>query len=94
MPSSMIPSYAMWLVGRWSDSDCSRAMEFRSDGTATTANGQPATFTVTPNGAGVGIVIQGGPQPIAGYLDPDGDSGAVLHAYSPNQQTVNLRRCA
>ena len=93
VPSQMTPSYASWLVGRWSDSDCSRSMEFRADGTATTANGQPATYTVTPNGAGVGIVIEGGGQRIAGYMDQDGGSGAVLRAYAPSQQTVNLRRC-
>lgn len=93
MSSTPVPSYASWVVGRWSDSDCTRAMEFRSDGTATTANGQPATFTVTPNGPGVGIIIDGGPQRIAGYLDQDGDSGAILRAYAPNSQTLNLRRC-
>src|SRR5207237_2916315 len=88
--STPIPAYASWMIGRWSDSDCSRFMEFRSDGTATTANGQPATFTVTPNGVGVGIVIQGGSQRVDGYLDPDGDSGATLHA---NGRNIPLRRC-
>ena len=92
-PTAAIPDYARWLVGRWSDSNCSRAMEFRSDGTATTANGQAATFTVTPNGAGVGIVIQSGGQRVAGYMDPSGASDAVLRAYQPNVQTLNLHRC-
>jgi hypothetical protein len=92
-PSTPVPSYASWMIGRWSDSDCSRSMEFRADGTATTANGQPATFTVSPNGQGVLLRMQSGSQSIAGYLDRNGDSGATLLAYQPSQQTLNLRRC-
>lgn len=86
------PAYASWLVGRWSDRNCQRAMEFRADGTATTANGQPATWRVYPNGEGVHITIDSGGRQIAGYMDQT-PSGAVLRAYRPNTQTVNLSRC-
>jgi hypothetical protein len=82
------------VIGRWSaTSDCVRAMEFRADGTATNSSGEPATFTVTPNGSGVGIVIQGSSQRIAGYMDPEGPSAAILRAYQPSSVTLNLRRC-
>jgi hypothetical protein len=84
------PSYASWLIGRWSDSDCRRFMEFRADGTATTANGQPGTFAVTRNGNGFGIVIRSGSQLVDGYIDQNGDSEAILRA---NGQTLRLRRC-
>jgi hypothetical protein len=89
-----VPDYANWVIGRWSaTSDCVRAMEFRADGTATNSSGEPATFTVTPNGTGVGIVIQGSSQRIAGYMDPEGPSAAILRAYQPSSVTLNLRRC-
>lgn len=86
------PAYAGWLVGRWSDSDCMRAMEFRADGTATTANGQPATYQVYQNGQGVHITINSSGRQLMGYMDPT-PSGAVIRAYRPASQTINLRRC-
>lgn len=89
-----VPEYASWMLGRWSSgSDCTRSMEFRADGTATNSRGEPATFTVTPNGAGVGITIQAGGNRLAGYMDPDGGSGAILRAYEPSSETLNLHRC-
>lgn len=86
------PAYASWLIGRWSDSNCRRSMEFRADGTATTANGQPATYLVTPNGQGVHITIESGGQQVRGWMDQT-PSGAILRAYRPAQREFNLVRC-
>ncbi len=90
--STPAPAYASWLIGRWSDSNCQRAMEFRADGSATTANGQLATYRVYPNGQGVHITIDSAGQQIAGYMDQT-PSGAILRAYRPSARTVTLSRC-
>lgn len=90
--STPTPEYASWLIGRWSDSNCQRSMEFRADGSATTANGQLATYRVYPNGQGVHITIDSAGQQIAGYMDRT-PSGAILRAYRPSARTVTLSRC-
>jgi hypothetical protein len=90
--STPTPAYASWLIGRWSDSNCQRSMEFRADGTATTANGQPATYVVAPNGQGVHITIDSGGQQVRGWMDQT-PSGAILRAYRPSTREINLIRC-
>lgn len=95
-PASPVPEDATWVVGRWSrDGDCSTAMDFRADGTATTSSGQPATFRVTPigEGASVGITVDSGGQRLVGEMEATGPSDAVLRASQPSVETLNLHRC-